>query len=400
MFSSYRATRAGASGPVDNGTKAGNTSVSVEKSQPGALRIPPGALRWGATVFVLATIAGFAALFLITQDITGSLAGFRQFNPVWILPCLALSSLDWFGGGLRIWLLSRPLKLRIPYRNCVAISGATAAMASLTPSGTGGGPAQLYGLMRNGVPLGRAVALNFASVLANLTFLSLAGFGAWFFGAAAALEDIRLPVANLSSARLFEWSALGFAVIATVVVLLAASPRAPRAFLVKTFGSSRKVRQWLRHLQELHGSIIIYARKGKFALLLATLSGVLQFGGRFVLGWAVLRGFGINVGFWNIVVLHIMLQFLLYFMPTPGGSGVAEILAPAVMSPFMPENLLIAYTAVWRFFLTYVTVVVGGAMLVRWIRHDQKRLTTALTAAEAEALQTALSIEASEESSV
>jgi glycosyltransferase 2 family protein len=372
--------------------------VSVENSQPGALRIPPGALRWGATVFVLATIAGFTALFLITRDVSGSLTGFRQFDPVWILPCLLLSSLDWFGGGLRIWLLARPLQLRLPYRRCVQISGATAAMASLTPSGTGGGPAQLYGLMRNGVPLGRAVAMNFASVLVNLTFLSLAGFGAWFFGAASALEDIRLPVANLSAARLFEWSALGFAVIATVVILLAASPRAPRAIVVRTFGSSRKVRKWLRHLQELHGSIIIYARKGKLALLFSTMSGVFQFGGRFLLGWAVLRGFGIDVGLWNIVVLHIMLQFLLYFMPTPGGSGIAEILAPAVMSPFMPESLLVAYTAVWRFFLTYVTVLVGGTMIVRWIGRDQKSLTNALGAvAESEARRTAAPAASGEE---
>jgi len=241
----------------------------------------------------------------------------------------------------------------------------------------------LYGLMRNGVPLGRAVAANFASVLVNLSFLSLAGFGAWFFGAASAIEDIRLPVGNVSAARLFEWSALGFAAIATLVIVLAASPRAPRAFVVGTFGNSRKVRRWLRHLQELHGSIIIYARKGKLALLLAVLSGVLQFGGRFVLGWAVLRGFGIDVGFWNIVVLHIMLQFLLYFMPTPGGSGIAEVLAPAVMSPFMPESLLLAYTAVWRFFLTYVTVLVGGTMIVRWIGRDQRRLAESMAATTA-----------------
>jgi len=355
--------------------------VSVENSQPGALRIPPGALRWGATVFVLATIAGFAALFLITQDLSGSLAGFKRFNPVWILPCLALSAFDWFGGGFRIWLLLRPLKARVSYRQCVEISGATAAMASLTPSGTGGGPAQLYGLMRSGVPLGRAVAANFASVLVNLTFLSLAGFGAWFFGAASALEGVTLPVANISAARLFEWSAMGFAAIALIIVLLAVSPRAPRVLIVSLFGGSRKVRKWLRHLQELHGSIIVYARTGKLALLLATMSGVLQFGGRFVLGWAVLRGFGIDVGFWNIVVLHIMLQFLLYFMPTPGGSGVAEILAPAVMSPFMPESLLVAYTAVWRLFLTYVTVLVGGTMLVRWIGQDQKRIAAETPAA-------------------
>jgi uncharacterized protein (TIRG00374 family) len=278
--------------------------------------------------------------------------------------------MDWFGSGVRIWLLTRPLGIRISYLRCAQIGGVSAGLAYLTPSGTGGGPALLYGLLRSGVSLGRTVATNFASVLVNLTFLSLAGFGAWFFGAAGAIEEIRLPVAGISAARLFEWSALGFATVGVVVILFAAAPRLPRLVLLRVFGRTPRVRKILRVLQELHGSLIIYARKGKLALLLAVLSNVLQFGARFVLGWVVLRGFGIDAGFWNVVTLHILLQFLLYFMPTPSGSGVGEMLAPALMTPFLEDRLLVAYTAVWRFFLNYLTIFVGGSLLVRWISDD------------------------------
>jgi uncharacterized membrane protein YbhN (UPF0104 family) len=95
------------------------------------------------------------------------------------------------------------------------------------------------------------------------------------------------------------------------------------------------------------------------------------------MGWAILRGFGIDAGFWNVVTLHVMLHFLLYFMPTPGGSGVAEVLAPAVMSSLMPASLLVAYTVVWRFFLAYVTILVGGAILFRWLDADGQRLLAA-----------------------
>lgn len=334
------------------------------------IRVPPGAVRAGATVLVVATLMGFGALFLITQDLRGSLGAFGRFDLRWALPALALASMDWFGSGLRIWLLTRPLGARISYLRCAQIGGVSAALAYLTPSGTGGGPALLYGLLRSGLSLGRTVAANFASVIVNLTFLSLAGFGAWYFGAAAAIEDIRLPVAGLSAARLFEWSALGFASVGTIVILLAAAPRLPRMLLLKLFGPTRRVRKILRVLQELHGSLIIYARKGKLVLFLAVLSNVLQFGGRFVLGWVILRGFGVDAGFWNVVTLHILLQFLLYFMPTPSGSGVGEMLAPALMSPFLEDRFLVAYTAVWRFFLNYLTIFAGGTVLVRWIGED------------------------------
>ncbi|MEN8144362.1 MAG: lysylphosphatidylglycerol synthase transmembrane domain-containing protein [Gemmatimonadota bacterium] len=344
------------------------------EADTGRLRVPPGAIRWGIIGFVAASLLGFATLLLVSQDLTGSLAGFRQFNLVWALPCLVFASGDWFGGGLRIWILLKPLDIRVPYMKCVAISGTTAALAYLTPAGSGGGPAHLYGMMRNNVTLGRAVASNFASVLVNLTFLSLAGIGAWFFGAASEIRHIELPVASISAASLFEWSALAIGTIAAAIVFFAFSPRLPRAILIRLFGRGRRVRKILKQLQELHGSLLIYARKGKLALLLATLAGLLHFGGRFLLGWAVLRGFGIDVGFWNIVLLHVMLQFLLYLMPTPGGAGIAEVLVSAVMSPFLPSTLLVAYTAVWRLFLAYLTVVAGGSILMVWVRRDSQRL--------------------------
>ena len=265
----------------------------------------------------------------------------------------------------------------MPYRKCVTTSGATAALASLTPSGTGGGPAQLYGLVREGNSLGRALACNFASVTVNLMFLSLAGLGAWFFGASSGLEGIRLP-AGVSAAGLFEWSALAFGVIASVVLLIALSPRWPRKVVLKLFGRRRGVRKVLRFLQELHGSIVIYARRGKLILLVTVLADVIPFGARFAMGWAVLMGFGVEAPFWNVFMLHALLHFLLYFMPTPGGSGVGEILAPAFMAPFLPAQLLVAYTAVWRFFLTYLTVLVGGFVLFRWINDDRQKLEAAV----------------------
>ena len=59
----------------------------------------------GIFAFIAASMLGFGALFLITQDLSGSLEGFREFDLRWALPCLILAGLDWAGGGLRLWLL-------------------------------------------------------------------------------------------------------------------------------------------------------------------------------------------------------------------------------------------------------------------------------------------------------
>ena len=82
-------------------------------------------------MFVVATLMGFGALFLITQDLRGSIDGFRNFDVRWALPALALASMDWFGSGVRIWLLTRPLGIRLPYLRCVQIGGVSSALAYL-----------------------------------------------------------------------------------------------------------------------------------------------------------------------------------------------------------------------------------------------------------------------------
>jgi hypothetical protein len=40
----------------------------------------------------------------------------------------------------------------------------------------------------------------------------------------------------------------------------------------------------------------------------------------------------------------------------------------------MPASLLVAYTVIWRFFLAYVTILVGGTILFRWLEADGQRL--------------------------
>ncbi|MFB6240063.1 MAG: hypothetical protein ABEJ46_00580, partial [Gemmatimonadota bacterium] len=80
--------------PDDGGESTeGPTRSSAE------LKVSPRAVSWGIVVFVAASILGFGALFLYSQDLSASLAGFRRFDLVWALPCLAFASLDWFGGG-------------------------------------------------------------------------------------------------------------------------------------------------------------------------------------------------------------------------------------------------------------------------------------------------------------
>jgi Uncharacterised protein family (UPF0104). len=70
--------------------------------------------------------------------------------------------------------------------------------------------------------------------------------------------------------------------------------------------------------------------------------------------WAM----GFPVPYIQSVLLQALLIFLLYFVPTPGGSGVAEGGAAAVFSLFVPWELAGVLAVGWRLLLEYT----GGSV--------------------------------------
>ena len=61
-------------------------------------------------------------------------------------------------------------------------------------------------------------------------------------------------------------------------------------------------------------------------------------------------------------------MFLLYFAPTPGASGIGEVLSAAVMSSYVPRELTPIYILIWRLILTYFTLGFGFFVFSSWVR--------------------------------
>lgn len=325
-------------------------------------------------VFAGASVLGFLFLFLFSRDWAQELAGLQSFNPIWFVPAAGLTVASWLGGGLRILALVGPHERRFSFWKCTQIGVVSTALGYITPSSTGAGAGTIYGLMRQGMSFGRAAALNTVSFLANLVFLSLAGLIAWVLGAGQEIAHIRLPIANLSAAALFRWSSWLFALGVAIMLGLALLPGVARAAIRRIMGSHHpRVERILYQFEELHSGIVAYWEYGRSAFLLAVLSGIVHFGSRFLLGYVVLEGFVLDAPFLQVVLLHIVLQYLLFVVPIPSGAGVGEVLTAVVMAPFLTSGLVVPYTAVWRVFLTYVPVAVGGGLVLAWLGKDGAR---------------------------
>jgi uncharacterized membrane protein YbhN (UPF0104 family) len=77
---------------------------------------------------------------------------------------------------------------------------------------------------------------------------------------------------------------------------------------------------------------------------------------------------GLPAHFVDVLLVQTLVFFLLYFAPTPGGSGIAELLSAALMTIYVPNELLATYTALWRLATSYLTVGVGSLIFWNWLR--------------------------------
>ena len=69
--------------------------------------LTPRLLRRGLEWFALISIAGLAAILIYSKDVHAFLHSIRTVDWRWLLAGIGLASFDWWGGGLRLWLVTR-----------------------------------------------------------------------------------------------------------------------------------------------------------------------------------------------------------------------------------------------------------------------------------------------------
>jgi hypothetical protein len=349
-------------------------------------------LKRGLEIFAVLSFLGVLALLVYTGQWTATVDAFLGVDPWWLLAALGIASLDWFGGGVRIWVLAKYVYPRTPWWGMVAAGGLSAWAAYLTPAQAGAGPTMIYVMRRYGVPMPETLSSTLMDFLATVVFFAVAGPLAIVLGAGRSLAAHGIPLVNLSFYDLFKatawiWVGLGL-LIGVVVVFPGATRRLVHAvvgWLGRHHGSRMAARlDGLRPgIDRIHECVVLYFRgMGWVAMALGVLTSALAHATKYLSGYVALRALGLHADFVDVLILQTTIAFLLYFAPTPGSSGMAEAISAAMMSVYVPNAYLAAYTILWRFTMSYATVIVGTFVFYR-ILHG--RLDEAVGAAEARA---------------
>jgi uncharacterized protein (TIRG00374 family) len=344
--------------------------------------VSPRLLRRGLELFAAISLVGFVGLLFYGSNFARFADAMLSLNWPWLMVGLGLASMDWIGGGLRLWVLARHVHPQAGLKGAVVAGGLNTWAALLTPSQTGGGPLMIYALKRYGVPLPEAMISSLMTFVATVVFFAIAGPLAVILGGGRSLEQHGV-LGVLTLYDVFRLSLLGFIGVGLLMVAVFVFPGAVRAL-------ARRVVAWLEShnsprlahriedmragVDRAHECIVTFFRgRGWGALAAAVLLSPLAFANRLVAGYAVLRMLNIEAPFVNVLLLQTVITFLLYFAPTPGGSGLAEVLSAAVMSIYVPRELTPSYILLWRIVVSYLTAVFGSVVFWRWLKGAEER---------------------------
>src|SRR5690242_15245576 len=341
-----------------------------------ALALTPRLLRRGLALFAIISLAGVVALLFYGDNLRAFLDALASIHWRWIGIGLALASMDWIGGGTRLWVVARHVQPGVRLGDMIIAGGMSAWAAYLTPFQSGAGPTMMWVMRRSGVRLPEAMTSTFMTFVATVVFFAIAGPLAIYLGAGKSLARHNI-VLGITYYGLFRTSLTIFGVLGVVMLVAMVFPAWLRDAVHWLAGRlerrskrvATRIEQLRAGIDRAHECMVAFGNpRGWLALFWAVLLSAPSHANKLLAGYVALRTLGIPANFVDILLLQTFITFLLYFAPTPGSAGVAEFLSAAVMQIYVQPSQLPSYALIWRFINSYATVIAGSLLFWYWLR--------------------------------
>ncbi|MFQ5630255.1 MAG: YbhN family protein [bacterium] len=346
-----------------NSAKSNTLAIKNAAAAP----LPREKIYKGLVWFAMFTVASLAVLFYATST-PETLLALTKIDYRFLLLAAFLQIVDIGLGGWRNHILVQKCKPGVKPWLCFKAQLANEFGAAVTPGQSGGGPAWLYVLHRGGISLGSAVAVSVTVFLTTLIFMQVSTSVSAF------------ALSSHFTGHTFQYLLrFGFVVCTGLLLLIILSLIIPgrigslfSAIARKLHRSQKRWRTRLATVSEhiagaikqYQGSCMLFMRKHCLSIVNVFLITGLYYLLKLHLAYVILLGLGIEIDYFTALALLALLRFILYFSPTPGGSGIGEISIAALMSSLLPMYLLPVYTILYRFFLLFLPAAFGAWVLL------------------------------------
>lgn len=323
------------------------------------------------SIFVIIVALSIVGVLFCSID-TSTFEMLGNSNLKLLICAAALVVLTWFLDAFKFMTLARAAGEKLSLRCTLSVVWINYFGSAITPMQSGGGPFQIYLLYRNGVSVGKSIAITLVRTLEVLFLLAMI----------APFAMIVEP-GLLQKYSYLRWYACYVAFFiggcAFLLVVSIARPRWIKRWVnaalvwVNKIGFLKskyllRAARWINHeITTYNDNIKLFTSTGKgwFALsfLLAAAHQVAYMS---VMPCLIVAA-GFKVNYIHCLLAESLLLFMLYFIPTPGASGAAEGGAVAVFGLFVPWSIAGVMAVTWRLLSEYTGTAIGTFIVVRML---------------------------------
>ncbi|MCD6571376.1 MAG: flippase-like domain-containing protein [Deltaproteobacteria bacterium] len=316
-------------------------------------------------VWLFLIISGLAAILILKNIPPGELAqGLKIISPSGLLGALSAVLIMWVADAMRLKVLSRAAGSNIGVATGLRLVWGGLLFSGITPFEFGGGAYQILLMNKKGLSSAESTAIiTTKGLLAMIVLLVMAPVvlclypGVLPHSAFKYLMVVTCTLMSISSTIMVISCLRPMIVTSTGHKILSVFFK---AHIIHRPTKTRWDKAWSVWADQCHSSFITIFRKGSgIYMTAATICTFVFLLGQFAVAPLLLIGAGIHIDMWQLILLQFPLTVLLYFIPTPGSSGVAEGGFYVIFASFAPPVLIGMLTLMWRFLTFYLGMILG-----------------------------------------
>lgn len=310
-------------------------------------------------LIVLVTVISVGVIYF-TVDIN-TLRNLTRFNPFIILAALVSIGFGLFLDGLRLMQLVRISDEKITYSQALHVVFGNYFLALLTPGFSGGAIAQVLFLRHAGIPVGKATIIVIVRTLVSIfalflcmpfIFMSDAGVVPWISDRTLTMISLGAIIGIVLIVWAFQKNYLDYVMIK---IARKFSAQKAQAFLAFYRDTKLAVKLLSTSPWEMFKVFIVSALSLVFIYAIVP-----------ILMYSLTHDFDFVVVMGRMIILNL----LLYFSPTPGGSGIAEGGFILLFKSMLPEGTVGIVAVTWRLIAEYIPFLIGFYYTIKVFGRD------------------------------
>ena len=294
-------------------------------------------------------------------------------NKIKLLLALFVVFCAWVCDAGRFCALSFAAHERVSFSLGIVLTWLNYFGSAVTPMQSGGGPFQVYALYKKGIPVGKGIAITLMRTMLTILILTLA------VPVAVILDPDILEGSPFLKGLVFyvfivilaTWVFVAFTIIKPEIIKKLSRVIVMWLNRLKFLKSRKKISKiilWLDH--EIDNYILNFKlafNTGKLWVFLAVILSVLHLLALFSVLPVLMSAVGLPFRYMQTIAVQAVFMFILYFVPTPGASGVAEGGGALLYSILMPANMAGIMSIICRFFTDYLSIFMGVVVVIRML---------------------------------